>query len=471
MEHASQPSHARGRRLCNVRLPGCGDSSQASDQRWRLSLDAHGRITALEPIPPGSSAAGDDWGGDWLSPMGVDLQINGGLGLAFPELTPADQPRLVQLLERLWADGVEAISPTLVTCGVTPLRQALAVLREVRAEHRPGRCRLLGAHLEGPFLAPERRGAHPAEHLAAPSLAALEQRIGGFLGPAELVEPGAGRPRATALGAPPHDSPDQPGEESWPQESSDFAGDGTPAPSEADAHQRQDHEQGRSPAWPAGVLQADLALVTLAPELPGALEVIAELRRRGVVVSLGHSAASEAQAEAGFAAGVSMLTHVLNAMPDMHRRAPGPAAAALLRGDVHLGLIADGVHVAPTMAVLLQRLAPERVVIVSDALAPYGLADGIHRWDERELHVSGGSCRLADGTLAGVTLPLLEGAVRLAAWSGRPDQAIAAATVLPRRVLGEMRPIEKLLLGRSLNACLRWRQEPEGLRWSRAAEA
>ena len=197
--------------------------------------------------------------------------------------------------------------------------------------------------------------------------------------------------------------------------------------------------------------------------------MIGELRRRGVVVSLGHSAATEAQAEAGFAAGVSMLTHVLNAMPDMHRRAPGPAAAALLRPDVHLGLIADGVHVAPTMAVLLQRLAPEQVVIVSDALAPYGLADGIHRWDQRELHVSGGSCRLADGTLAGVTLPLLEGAVRLAAWSSRPDRAIAAATVLPRRVLGDRRPIERLLLGRPLGTCLRWRQDSSGLSWRRAS--
>lgn len=449
MQRSSLDSAVAGplRWLSNVRLPeitggadgnagppggGTGAPVRAGDaaaagRRWRVGLDADGRITALQPIPAGSSAAGEDWGGDWLSPMGVDLQINGGLGLAFPELTPADLPRLEELLELLWRDGVEAIAPTLVTCAIAPLRQALGVLRQARAAHRPGRCRLLGAHLEGPFLAPERRGAHPAEHLAAPSLAALEQRIGGFLGPAEL----AGRRERQ------HEPP-APGATAWPD-------------------------------WPAEVLEADLALLTLAPELPGALDVIRELRRRGVVVSLGHSAASEAQSEEGFAAGVSMLTHVLNAMPDMHRRAPGPAAAALLRGTVHLGLIADGVHVAPTMAVLLQRLAPERVVIVSDALAPYGLADGIHRWDERELHVSGGSCRLADGTLAGVTLPLLEGAVRLAGWSGRPEWAIAAATVLPRRVLGETRPIEQLLRGRPLNACLRWRQQSEGLRWQRPA--
>lgn len=385
--------------LTNVRLPlerVCGHDRQ---RRWRVGLDDAGVINALEPLAEGSQAAGDDWGGDWLSPMGVDLQINGGLGLAFPELTPADRPRLEQLLERLWADGVEAICPTLVTCGVEPLRQALAVLAEARQRHRPGRCRLLGAHLEGPFLAHERRGAHPAEHLAAPSLEALQERIGGFRG---------------------------------------------------------------GPGWQQ---PDDIALLTLAPELAGADAVIAALRRRDVVVSLGHSAATEAQAAAAFQAGVGMVTHVLNAMPDMHRRAPGPVAAALMRDDVALGLIADGVHVAPSMAVLMQRLAPDRLVIVSDALAPYGLADGVHRWDDRELHVKDGSCRLADGTLAGVTLPLLEGAVRLAGWSGRPERAIAAATVLPRRVLGERRSVPELLVGRPLAETLRWRPSEAGLQW------
>ena len=153
--------------LTNLRLP------EEANRRWRVAIDGQGRIAALQPLPPGSRAAGSDWQGDWLSPAGVDLQINGGLGLAFPELTPADLPRLEELLELLWRDGVEAICPTLVTCAVAPLRQALAVLREARAAHRPGRCQLLGAHLEGPFLAPARRGAHPLAHLCEPSLAAL----------------------------------------------------------------------------------------------------------------------------------------------------------------------------------------------------------------------------------------------------------------------------------------------------------
>ena len=381
--------------LSNVRLPQAKRCSHGGQQRWRIGLDADDLIGVVEPLAAGSSAAGDDWGGDWLSPAGVDLQINGGLGLAFPELTPADLPQLEALLELLWRDGVEAICPTLVTCGVAPLRQALAVLAEARAAHRPGRCQLLGAHLEGPFLEPSRRGAHPAQHLAAPSLAALLQRIDGF--------------------------------------------------------------------------ESDIDLVTLAPELEGAGAVITALAERGIVVSLGHSAATEAQSHAAFAAGVTMLTHAFNAMPDMHRRAPGPVAAAALRGDVAIGLIADGVHVAPTMAVLLQRLAPEQVVLVSDALAPYGLGEGQHRWDERLLIVADGSCRLADGTLAGVTLPLLEGVRRLASWGVRPEQAIAAATITPRRVLGDQRSTAELLLNLPLNEGLRWRSAGETLHWNRAA--
>jgi N-acetylglucosamine-6-phosphate deacetylase len=390
--------------ISNVRLPQAGRCSHGADRRWRLALDTHDCICAVEPIPSGSCAAGDDWQGDWISPAAVDLQINGGLGLAFPELTPGDLPRLLELLELLWRDGVEAICPTLVTCAVAPLRQALAVLEQARQQHRPGRCQLLGAHLEGPFLNPQRRGAHPLQHLAEPSLEALAERIGGF--------------------------------------------------------------------------EEQIDLMTLAPELPGAEAVIEALRRHGIVVSLGHSEAGETEANAAFDAGVTMLTHALNAMPDMHRRAPGPVAAAALRGGIALGLIADGVHVQPTMARLLQRLAPDQVVLVSDALAPYGLGDGRHRWDERVLLVENGSCRLEDGTLAGVTLPLLESVRRLASWGAPAEQVIAAATVLPRRVLGDGRSVAAMLEGLPLAEALRWRQQPStaagltpALQWQRAGTA
>ena len=383
------------RRITDVRLPM--PLGQAADQRHTISLDSAGHIETIRPMAAGDARHQDtqSWEGDWVSPRGIDLQINGGLGLAFPELTPADLPRLLQLLGLLWQDGVEAIAPTLVTCGVAPLRQALAVLREARSHAGDRCCRLLGAHLEGPFLAEARRGAHPREHLTAPSLEALDQRIGGF--------------------------------------------------------------------------EEEIALVTLAPELEGAAAVIRQLRQLDIGVALGHSAATAEQARAGFDQGVAMLTHAFNAMPGLHHRAPGPLGEACRCGGIALGLIADGVHVDPTMAVLLQRLAPDQTVLVSDALAPYGLEDGEHRWDERVLLVQNGTCRLEDGTLAGVTLPQLDGVKRLARWSGDPGAAIWGATVAPRRVIGKAQTIDEALIGQPLTDQLRWTMAGEELHWGCAA--
>ena len=384
------------RRITHVRLPQPLHKDRFADLWW-IDLDDQTRLIDMQPMPAGMAMAGESWHGDWLSPMGVDLQINGGLGLAFPELTPADLPLLLSLLDRLWADGVEAISPTLVTCGVDSLRQALGVLRQARSQLAPQRCKLLGAHLEGPFLAPERRGAHPLEHICAPGLKALAERIKGF--------------------------------------------------------------------------ENEIALVTLAPEQPGADLMIERLRSLGVMVCLGHSAADAAQANKAFNSGVGMITHAFNAMAGLHHRAPGPVGEACRRGNVALGLIADGVHVDPSMAVLLQRMAPDQLVLVSDALAPYGLEEGEHRWDQRLISVRAGTCRLADGTLAGVTLPLLEGCRRLARWSGEPAAAIWAATIAPRLALNNSLSLEQLLQGKMLINLLRWKRTCNGneLNWQRGA--
>ncbi|MEJ6584679.1 MAG: N-acetylglucosamine-6-phosphate deacetylase [Synechococcus sp. ArSW.bin.68] len=381
------------RRITHVCLPN-STTKAGHSQSWWLQIDKQDRIVDLGVMPNGSAMAGESWRGDVLSPMGVDLQINGGFGLPFPELTEAALPQLLQLLDQLWRDGVEAISPTLVTCSVEPLRRALAVLRQARGAHQPYRCQLLGAHLEGPFLADARRGAHPRQHLASPTMSELKARISGF-----------------------------------------------------------EHE---------------IALVTLAPELDGAAALIEHLCGLGIRVALGHSTADATTANEAFERGVTMLTHSFNAMQGLHHRNPGPIGAACQRDDIALGLIADGVHVDPTMAVLLQRLAGDQLVLVSDALAPYGLEDGVHHWDERALLVADGTCRLEDGTLAGVTLPLLEGVKRLARWSAHPSASIYAATVAPRKVLNSQATFQ--LLGRPLNELLRWHWDAEtnNLSWQHA---
>ena len=368
------------RRITDVRLPQRPGSRKPAGLHW-LTLDDQDLITATGPMPAGGAMAGESWNGDTLSRRGIDLQINGGLGLAFTELSEQDLPRLLELLELLWRDGVEAIAPTLVTCAVAPLRRSMSVLRMARERHRAGQCHLLGAHLEGPFLAEARRGAHPLEHIAAPSVMALQERIDSF--------------------------------------------------------------------------ETEISLVTLAPEQPGAGELISHLKTLGISVALGHSSADADQAARAFEQGVGMITHTFNAMPGLHHRAPGPLGEACRRGDIALGLIADGVHVHPTMAVLLQRIAGDQLLLVSDALAPYGLAEGEHRWDERLLLVNNGTCRLEDGTLAGVTLPLLEGSRRLARWSGDADGAIWASTMAPRELLGESLD-DRCWIGAVLSNLLRW---------------
>src|SRR5262249_34674992 len=149
--------------------------------------------------------------------------------------------------------------------------------------------------------------------------------------------------------------------------------------------------------------------VTLAPELPGALELIRICRARGVTVWLGHSNAGAPEAYAGFEAGAAAVTHLFNAMPPLAARAPGLAGAALASSGVAIQLIADGVHVCDELVRLAFAASPGRCSLVSDAIAAAGLGDGSYRLGELEIEVEGGVARRSDGVLAGSAAPLREG--------------------------------------------------------------
>src|SRR5262249_12783901 len=143
------------------------------------------------------------------------------------------------------------------------------------------------------------------------------------------------------------------------------------------------------------------AIVTLAPELPGAAEAIARLSAAGVVVSLGHTGASAEEAAAGLAAGARMGTHLFNAMAPLHHRRPG-VVGALLGGDAMLGLIADGVHVDRLVVQLIVRAAgPDRVALVSDAVAPAGAPPGEYLLGGQTIVSDSRTVRRADGTIGG----------------------------------------------------------------------
>jgi N-acetylglucosamine-6-phosphate deacetylase len=181
-----------------------------------------------------------------------------------------------------------------------------------------------------------------------------------------------------------------------------------------------------------------LRVITIAPELPGAVELIRLLSDRGVAVSIGHSGASLDQARAGYAAGATTTTHLFNAMTGVDHRAPGVALAALLDDEAYVELIADGQHVNPALWELVVRLKPAgRLLLVSDAIALTGTGEGRGFVGGLPVEVSGDRVTLAGtSTLAGSVIAL-DSAVRNLVASGVPlPFAVAAATRNPLTMLG-----------------------------------
>jgi N-acetylglucosamine-6-phosphate deacetylase len=134
-----------------------------------------------------------------------------------------------------------------------------------------------------------------------------------------------------------------------------------------------------------------------------------------------------------------MVTHAFNAMPSLHHREPGLLGAALTNPNVMCGFIADGEHVSAIMIDLLLRASnyEQGLFLVSDALAPLGLPDGVYPWDSRQIEVKNGTARLPDGTLSGTTLSLLVGVRNLIHWEICDlEKAIALATIAPRKAIG-----------------------------------
>lgn len=179
--------------------------------------------------------------------------------------------------------------------------------------------------------------------------------------------------------------------------------------------------------------------VTLAPELPGALDAIAELVARGIRVAIGHTEADFALTREAIARGATLLTHALNAMPAIGHRLPGPVPAALEDDRVTLELILDGVHVHPSVARLLLTAAPQRVALITDAMAAAAHTDGRYRLGELDVQVTDGRALLDDGvTIAGSTLTL-DRAVRTAVvdLGLSVSDAVGAATAVPAAALGD----------------------------------
>ena len=181
-----------------------------------------------------------------------------------------------------------------------------------------------------------------------------------------------------------------------------------------------------------------VAMVTLAPELPGAIPVIHELVRRGVVVSVGHTGATAAEVEAAVDAGATAVTHLFNGMPPLLSRAPGPVGVAF-DSSLVAGVLVDGHHLDPAVVRLAWRaLGPSRFLSVSDTTAALGLPDGIQRLGDQEVVIRDGAVRLVDGTLAGTAASLIGCLRELVRVTGcSRDEAIATATSTPAWLVGD----------------------------------
>jgi N-acetylglucosamine-6-phosphate deacetylase len=306
-------------------------------------------------------------GGSGLAVPGlVDLQVNGYAGV---DVLDAEPGEIIEMGRALARDGVVAYQPTVISAPLDHMRDALAAIGQ--AADLGGPARIVGAHLEGPFLSAAYRGIHPVEWLRSPDVDVLTSLL---------------------------------------------------------------------------VSGCRVTMVTIAPELEGATEVIEALVDAGILVSVGHSDATAVEASAAFDLGASVVTHVFNTMRPFRHRDPGVVGAALARETVTVTVIADGVHVAPEALLVAWRAARGRLVLVTDAIAAAGLADGAYRLGEVDLEVADGVSRAAGGVLAGSVRPLADG-VRALIELGVPiPEAVDAATRVPAALVG--RPeLSRLALG------------------------
>jgi len=303
---------------------------------WRDDVDVlidGERIAAL--LGPGDARARDadahDLGGNALLPGFIDIQVNGGGGVLFNDAPTVETIRRIGAAHRYY--GTTGFLPTLISDDADVMRAALAAVDAAIEQGVPG---VLGIHLEGPYIAPARRGAHDPAKFRVPDAREIDLVCS---------------------------------------------------------------------------LRRGVTVLTLAPDQVSA-DTVRELSARGVIVCIGHTAATYEQAHSALAAGARGFTHLYNAMSPLQGRAPGAVGAALEDRDSWCGLIVDGHHVHPAaLRVALAAKPPGKLMLVTDAMPPVGAASDTYVLAGATITCRDGRCETADGVLAGSALDMA-GAVR-----------------------------------------------------------
>jgi N-acetylglucosamine-6-phosphate deacetylase len=334
-----------------------------------LLMVEDGRISAISSrsrneVPANTSLV--DFGDAVLAPGFFDIHMHGGAGLDVMRALPSELPRLGKFLT---THGVTGYFATTVAAPLDATCVALGRLADAieaaatESTTDPAQARLLGIHLEGPFLSHKRRGVHPPENLVTPTVAVFER------------------------------------------------------------------------LWQAA--RGHVRMLTIAPEIPGALEVIAEAAKRNVCVSIGHSDAEMSVAQEAVKTGARHATHTFNAMRPLDHRDPGIIGEVLSDDSISADIIVDGIHVAPAVVkVFLRAKGIDRAVLITDSISATGMPDGRYQLGPIEVDVKDGKCT-SNGSLAGSVLTMdraVRNVTRFSNWTLR--DAVQAATLNPARTVG-----------------------------------
>ena len=263
----------------------------------------------------------------YLAPGFIDIHVHGAAG---SDTMDATQEALTEIKESLLESGVTSFLPATMSMPIEEIEKSLEAVKSNISKERPGSrgARILGVHLEGPFINKDYKGVHAEENIILPDLDLIKDFI-------DIIK-----------------------------------------------------------------------IVTLAPELEGANELIGFLKEKGVICSAGHSAATYEEMLAAMGSGISHVTHLFNAMPGLHHRRPGIIGAALTT-DISIELIADFIHIHPAvLQLVLQAKAPGQIILVTDQIQAATLQEGEYSLGGQRVMVKDGVARLDDGSLAGSTLRL-----------------------------------------------------------------